>query len=309
MNPNLSVDERKRLLLRVTNVAVLTAFVLAWAKLLTWYWSGSIAVLASSVDSVLDVSASLFNALAVRYAMKPADAEHRFGHGKSEAFAGLMQALLIGGSAGFILHGAVERWYAPRALEAVGVSLLLMALSLAATCALVVYQQRVVQRTGSTAVKADSFHYATDVASNAATLVALAVAPLGWIKVDPALGAAIALLTAYTALTVGWESVQVLMDRELPDSARESIRHIALRHPQARGIHDLRTRSAGPSTVIQFHLELDPLMSVDESNRVVHQITSELIREFPGADVIVHQDPAGGPHSRDAPAHVSTLDE
>jgi len=296
MTPHLSVDERKLLLLRVTSVAVLTAFVLALAKLLTWYWSGSIAVLASSIDSALDVGASLLNALAVRYAMKPADAEHRFGHGKSEAFAGLLQALLIASSAGFILHGAIERWYAPRVLQEVGISLTLMALSLTATCALVLYQHRVVQQTGSTAVKADAFHYATDIAANAATLVALAVSPLGWTKVDPGLGAVIALLTAYTALSVGWESVQVLMDRELPEIARERIRHIALHHPQARGMHDLRTRSAGPSVLIQFHLEVDPLMSVDESNHVVDQIVRELTEEFPGADVIVHQDSVGTRH-------------
>jgi len=290
---NMHVDERQRLLRWATNAAVATALALGLAKVVAWWLSGSVAVLASCVDSALDGSASLLNALAVRYAMKPADAEHRFGHGKSEALAGLAQAVLIATSGGFILRHAVDRLLHPQPLQAVSVSLLVMGLSLVATLVLVLFQRHVVKRTQSSAIKADALHYAGDLGANGAALVAIALAPLGWGAVDPVLGMAIASITLYSAARIGWETFQVLMDRELPEEAQQRIRAIVLAHWQARGIHDLRTRRAGPNILIQFHLELDGHLSLHEANSIAHEIASALGAEFPGADVTIHQDPSG----------------
>jgi ferrous-iron efflux pump FieF len=185
----------------------------------------------------------------------------------------------------------------------VGVSLVVMSISLCATIALVLFQHRVVKQTDSTAVKADALHYVSDIGSNLATIVAVALAPLGWGRLDPVFGIVIALITMYSAVTIGWETFHVLMDRELPAEAQQRIRNIVLAHTKARGIHDLRTRRAGPNTLIQFHLELDGNMSLNEANRIAHEVQNALTAEFPGADVLVHQDPSGPRRSARAAAH------
>jgi ferrous-iron efflux pump FieF len=287
-------EERARWLRWATSASVATAIALGLSKLVAWWLSGSVSVLASMVDSALDGSASLLNALAVRYAMKPADDEHLFGHGKSEALAGLAQALLISVSGAFILQHAVGRLDAPVPLESTVLSATVMGISLAATISLVTFQSFVVRKTGSLAIKADAVHYMSDIASNLASLVAVVLAPLGWLRVDPIIGILIAMITLYSALRIGVDTLDVLMDRELPADAKQRIRGIVLAHQQARGVHELRTRRAGPSTLIQFHLELDGHMTVTDSNHVVHEIASQLTEEFPGADVLIHQDPAGG---------------
>jgi len=289
-----TVRERERWLRLATNASVATAVALGLSKLVAWWLSGSVAVLASMVDSALDGSASLLNAVAVRYAMKPADDDHRFGHGKSEALAGLAQALLIGVSGGLILRHAIVRLQNPVALHSTAVSAIVMSVSLIATIALVSFQSFVVKKTASAAVKADALHYVSDIASNVATIVAVLLAPLGWLRVDPVLGIVIALITLYSALKIGWEVFHILMDRELPVEDKQRIRKIVLGHAKARGIHELRTRQAGPSTLIQFHLELDGQMSLHEANRIAHEVVRALTQEFPGADVLIHQDPAGG---------------
>jgi ferrous-iron efflux pump FieF len=296
-----TVEQRERWLRLATNASVATAVALGLSKLVAWWLSGSVAVLASMVDSALDGSASLLNALAVRYAMKPADDEHRFGHGKSEALAGLAQAVLIGVSGGFILQHAIDRLQRPAELHATTVSAIVMGVSLAATIALVSFQSFVVKKTQSAAVKADALHYVSDIASNTATMTAVLLAPFGWLRLDPILGIIIAIITLYSAVKIGWETFHVLMDRELPAEAKQRIRSIVLAHQKARGIHELRTRQAGPSTLIQFHLELDGSMSLNEANRIAHEVVQALTQEFPGADVLIHQDPAGSIRASELP--------
>lgn len=296
----ISNERRARSLRRVTNAAVAVASTLALAKLLVWWRSGSVALLASAVDSALDTSASLLNALAVRYALKPADDDHRFGHGKSEALAGLAQAALITGSAGFIVVHALDRLLHPRPLQSVAASLAVMVVATGATLGLVIYQRKVAQRTGSTAIKADALHYVSDLASNTAAILALGCARFGWTQIDAWLGIAIALATLYGALSIGREVFQILMDRELPVDVQERIRTIALAHAEVRGLHALRTRRSGPTTLIQFHLELDPALSLVDANRIAHEVSRALDREFPGADVLIHQDPWNAGQARGA---------
>lgn len=291
----MTATARAQLLRAATNAAVVVALLLAAAKTTTFFFSGSVALLASALDSALDGSASLLNALAVRYALRPPDADHRFGHGKSEALAGVAQALFITGSGVFVIVRALARLIHPEPLSASLPAVLVMIASLALTLALVAFQARVVARTGSAAIRADSLHYASDVASNAAALVALLLARAGFERADPIFGLLIAFVTLYGAWRIGIESFSVLMDRELSTSLRQEIERIVLAHPQVRGMHALRTRMSGASKVIQLHVELDPTTSLADANRVAHEIEAAINHAFPDSDVTIHQDPFGQP--------------
>jgi ferrous-iron efflux pump FieF len=278
---------------RATYASVVLAVGLTLAKLFAWSATGSVSILASLVDSALDAGASLITLLAVRLALKPADEGHRFGHGKSEALAGLAQALLIIGSACFVAVTAIDRLRHPAPLAAVPLGVAIMALSIALTLLLVFYQRSVIRETGSTAIRADALHYAGDLATNAATLLALGLAQFGQAKLDPIFGLAIAACTLYGALRIGWDAFQVLMDHELPAAIQERVRSIALGHAQVAGVHDLRTRQSGATTLIQFHLEMDGGLSLLDAHRITDEVETAIQAAFPGADVVIHQDPAG----------------
>lgn len=281
---------------RATYASVGVALVLVSAKLAAWIATGSVALLASLIDSLLDALASLVNLLAVRHALTPADREHRFGHGKAEALAGLAQAALIVGSSLFLIVESVDRLLEPQPLAETLPGIAVMALSIAATGALVLYQRHVVAKTGSLAISADRLHYFGDLLTNATVIVALALAGrrgFGW--VDPACALLVAGVILKSAYDIVRGALDHLMDRELADADRDRIKACVRQHPQARAMHDLRTRQAGNQTFIQFHLELDPEMPLREAHRVSDEIEAELLALFPGAEVIIHQDPAGLP--------------
>jgi ferrous-iron efflux pump FieF len=286
---------RAQLLRAATNAAVAVALLLAAAKITVFFFSGSVALLASALDSALDGSASLLNALAVRYALRPPDSDHRFGHGKSEALAGVAQALFITGSGVFVIVRAVVRLLHPEPLSAALPAVLVMVASLVLTLGLVTFQSRVVARTGSAAVRADALHYASDVASNTAALLALLLARAGLERADPLFGLLIALVTLYGAWRIGVDAFSVLMDHELPANLRQQIERIVLAHAQVRGIHALRTRMSGSTPLIQFHIELDPAISLVDANRIAHDVEAAVNDAFPEADVTIHQDPFGQP--------------
>jgi ferrous-iron efflux pump FieF len=287
--------ERARLLRAATTAAVVVAVLLATVKLTTYWFCGSVALLASALDSALDGTASLVNALAVRYALRPPDADHRFGHGKSEALAGVAQALFISSSGVFVVVRAVARLIDPVPLTAAVPALFVMVGSLVLTLGLVSYQKYVLVRTDSAAIRADALHYVSDVASNAAALLALLFAQMGVLRADPFFGIIIALVTLYGAVQIGAESWGTLMDRELSLQARALIERIVLGHAQVRGMHALRTRKSGATTLIQLHVELDPATPLTEANRVAHEVSTKLVEAFPGADVLIHEDPVDQP--------------
>jgi ferrous-iron efflux pump FieF len=291
MNPR--EDRRARLLRTATNASVATAVTLAGAKLIAWSLSGSVAILASMVDSMMDAGASLLTAAAVRYALKPADDDHRFGHGKSEALAGLAQAVLITGSAAFLVVHAVDRLLHPRAIEAITAGILVMSVSAVATLGLVLFQRYVVRETGSGAIKGDALHFVGDLATNLSTILGLALASAGWTRLDPIFGIGIAASTLYGALHIGWDTFQVLMDREVAVEVQERIRSIALAHAEVTGVHDLRTRQSGATTLIQFHLEMDGRISLYDAHRISDEVEHAIQEAFPGADVVIHEDPTG----------------
>ena len=235
----------ERLLRRASAVSVLTALVLTAVKFVTWLATGSASLFASMVDSALDVVSSGANFAAVRIALRPADTDHRFGHGKAESLAGLVQALFIGASAAGTGVYAASRLIEPREIALAGVGLGVMAFSIVATGLLIGYQRRVIRRTGSLVIRADSLHYLSDWLANVGVIVAIVLAELGWLRADGAIALVISLMIAWSAWSVGREAVQVLMDRELPASEREHILELARAAAGVSGVHGLRTRRSG----------------------------------------------------------------
>jgi ferrous-iron efflux pump FieF len=268
----------------------------------TWAWSatGSIAMLSSLADSLLDLVASCVTLFAVKVAVSPADREHRFGHGKSEGIASLIQSLIISASAAYVAFSAVQRLFAPSAVESPELGVLVTICSLALTLGLATFQALVVRRTGSMAISADAAHYRADILTNLAVLVAIfASSAWGLHIVDPLLGLFVVAVILWTVREIARDSLNVLLDRELPESDRRRIAEIASAHPQVRGVHDLRTRSSGSAQFIQFHLELDPGMSLARVHEVSDAVETSLRKSFPSAEVLIHADPVGIDESRD----------
>lgn len=280
-----------RLLRLATYASVATACLLILAKLGAWLVTGSVSVLASLVDSLMDAGASLVNLLAVHWSLMPPDAEHRFGHGKAEALAALGQATLIAASAVFLGVQAVDRLLYPQPVAEAGVGLLVIGFAILVTLALLAFQRHVIRRTGSAAIRADALHYATDLATNAATVVALLLASAGWSGFDPLFGLAIGAYILYSALRIGFDAVQLLMDRELPEEARRQILDLAATVPGVLGVHGLRTRRSGQSLIIQLHLALDDTLPLLAAHQIGLDVEARIRDLHPDSDITIHQDP------------------
>ena len=289
----LTQEQKARLMRQATYASTATASVLIVAKLIAWLMSDSVSLLATLIDSSLDVLASILNLLAVRHALTPADKQHRFGHGKAEALAGLGQATFIAGSAAFLFLEAISRFLHPVEIHAVGVGVIVMVLSIAATIGLMIFQNHVIRMTDSTAIKADALHYKTDLLVNGSVIAALLLATYGWAGFDAVFGLAIAFYIIYSAWEIVREALGHLMDKELSPEDREMIKEIALRHRETRGMHDLRTRKSGTTVFIQLHLELDPKLTLLQAHSISDEVEAALMKAYPDAEVIIHEDPAG----------------
>ncbi len=283
-----------RLMRLATYASVSVALVLIALKTGAWLATESIAMLSTLIDSLLDALASIVSLFAVRHALTPADREHRFGHGKAEALAALAQSAFIAGSAVLLLFQAAERLLRPRAVVEPEFGIAVMGVSIVLTVILVGFQMWVVRRTKSVAIAADSLHYKGDVLVNIAVIAALVLGSwFGWIYADPAFGAAIAFFILYNAWLIVREALDMLMDRELPEDERKKIYRIARRHPEVDSLHDLRTRRAGQVSFIQFHLVLDAELTLLMAHEVSDRVELEVRQAFPGAEVLIHQDPTG----------------
>jgi ferrous-iron efflux pump FieF len=277
------------------------ALALVVLKLLAWLATDSIAVLSSLADSLLDLLASTMTYVAVRFAFEPADREHRFGHGKLEAIAGLVQACVILASAAYVAVQAVTRLLAPEPISAPAAGTGVMLVSLVLTIALVLYQRFVVRRTGSIAIGADQLHYLGDILTNFAVLVAIALSSgLGWHRADPVLGLFVVVVILASVRAIVLRALDVLLDRELPSSRREEILEIARAHEQVLGVHDLRTRTSGTQEFIQFHLELKPQLALSRAHDITHEVEAAVRLRFPRAEVIIHPEPYGIDDPRDS---------
>ena len=291
--------EAGQLMRWATYASITTALLLIAAKVVAYLVTDSVSLLSTLLDSLLDAAASLVTLLAVRQSLVPADREHRFGHGKAEPLAALGQSAFIAGSAVFLIVQAAGRLLSPPSLEHTGVGIAVMAVSIVATLALVTYQRRVIRCTGSLAIKADSLHYASDLVVNASVIVALVLASVyGWQRADPLFGIGIALFILFTAWQISRRALDMLMDRELPDDARQQIRALATANPGVRAVHDLRTRASGQTIFVQLHLEVDGSLTLMQAHAIADAVEADILAAFPDAEVIIHEDPAGIPERR-----------
>lgn len=296
------VESRRASLMRAAGVASVSVALLLIA-IKTWAYAatGSVSLLGSLADSLLDLMASLITFFAVRVAVEPADREHRFGHGKSEAIAGLMQSIIISASALYVAVRAVMRLLAPAQIEAPLLGLAVIAASLLLTIGLVLFQRYVVAATHSLAISADAVHYKADILTNIAVLIALvANYYFGWYRSDPLLGLVIVGLILASVRTILTSAIDVLLDRELPNDVRRRIDEIAMAHPAVQGVHDMRTRSAGTAQFIQLHLELDPAMQLSAAHDICDAVEAQIQASFPNAEVMIHADPYGLTEARDS---------
>jgi len=290
----LSPAESAALTRRVTLYSVATAAVLVGIKVAAWLASGSVALLASTADSALDLLASLTTFYAVRFAVTPPDAEHRFGHGKAEGFASLMQAGLVFASAALIAREAIDDIVTPHPIREGGWALAVMAVSILLTGLLVLAQGRVLRRTSSVAVSGDRAHYAADFASNLIALAGIgATAWLGIERIDAVAALVIAAILLWGAVGVFRESSGQLMDHELDDEVRARIVELMTQDRRLTDVHQLRTRASGPFLHIQMHVDLDPDLTLEAAHQVIVAAEKRVLDAFPSADIIIHADPRG----------------
>ncbi len=299
--------ESARLLRLATYASTSVALVLIAAKLFAWSASGSVSLLATLIDSMLDALASIINLIAVRHALTPADKEHRFGHGKAEALAGLSQSMFIAGSAGFLLFEAAQRVINPVKVESIQLGIVVMVISIVATLLLLSFQQHVIRKTNSTAIRADALHYRTDLMVNGSVIVALLLVSIGgWPGFDGLFAGVIGIYILYSAREIIITSYDHLMDRELPDADRDKIKALVLAHPSTRGLHDLRSRHSGTMTFIQLHLELDDDLSLLAAHKISDEVEALILTAFPGSEIIIHIDPQSVAAQETMPDFAST---
>ena len=271
-------------------VAVLLVALKLWA---TWR-TGSTAMLGSLADSALDLVASLATLVGVWIAAQPADEEHRFGHGKAEALAAVFQVMLIALSAAGIAFRAVQQLLAGARPEAATEGIAVSTIAIIATLALLGWQRYVLARTGSVAIAADHVHYQSDLLLNLAVIAALALdSYAGFARADPLFGFAIAAWLLWGAWRAGSDAVDQIMDREWPDEKRDAFLAVLAKHPDIRGVHDLRTRTSGTDDFVQFHMAVDPDLRITEVHDLMDDVEARIALDFPGVEVLIHPDPQG----------------
>lgn len=279
---------------RAAMASIAMALFLLALKLWAAAQTGSVAMLGSLADTALDLLASGVTLWGVRYAAMPADRDHRFGHGKAEALAALFQVVVISISAIAILWRAVERLLAGQVTANAEYGIAVSAIAMAATGVLLAYQRHVIRRTNSVAIHADHVHYQSDVLLNGAVIVALVLdqyAGIDW--ADPVFGIGIALALMWGAWRASSRAIDQLMDREWPEEKRRHFLAVAARYPELAGLHDLRTRTSGAQDFVQFHVWVDPDLTVAAAHDAMDEVEQRLEAEFPGTEILIHLDPAG----------------
>lgn len=284
-------DNYAKLVKTAAWAATIVATGLLIIKLITWWVTGSVSLLASLIDSMIDIIASLVNLVVVKYSLQPADEEHSFGHGKAESLAALAQAMFISGSACFLILNGIDRFFRPHELNSPELGIGVSFISLLITLGLVLFQKYVVRKTGSQAIAADSLHYQSDLYMNGAIMVALGLSWYGIGQADATFAIGIGLFILVSAAKMAYEAIQSLLDRQLPEEELAKIKEICQSEKQVLGVHQIRTRMSGPVRFIQLHLELDDDLPLIQAHYIADNVEDALIAEFPHSDVIIHQDP------------------
>ncbi|WP_417834094.1 cation diffusion facilitator family transporter [Thalassospira xiamenensis] len=289
--PVIDIAQREIWARRATTASIVIAATLIAIKAAGWFMTDSVSLLSSMIDSMLDVGTSVINFMAVRSAWRPADHDHRFGHGKAEPLAGLFQSAFMIGAAILVLAEAGSRLAEPQPIRFAVEGMWIMSISLVMTVGLVLLQRKAVRMSGSLAVDADSMHYTSDILSNLAVIVALVAGFSGLNWADPAIGGMVALFLLYSAVKVGRNSVSVLMDQELPESDSQRIIELTMKNASVIGIHRLRTRSSGVHRFAEIELIMDGGMLMRESHTICHQVMDSIRAEYPDLDITIHPEP------------------
>ena len=288
-------------LVRSASIAsLLVASTLIVLKYYGWVATTSVSLLGSLADSLIDFLASVFVFIAISYSLLPADAKHRFGYGKSEGLAAFIQSLLIGISGIYVCFEAIKRLLNPSPISQPSIAIWIILISIALTITLVMYQKYVVKKSKSMAIESDQYHYLTDIFINLSVLFSIVIT--GWTRfvfIDALVGLLISGVVLYTSVTLLKKSFKILLDQEIQSDDRDRIKEIALDHPKVLGFHDLRTRDTGRKYIIQFHLELDPNMSLLESHEITDEVTDNVLKLYPDSELIIHTDPLGIDEVRD----------
>ena len=285
-------DTHARLMRLATQASLIVALALIIAKLGGWWLTDSVSLLASLLDSSADLIASMLTFLAVRWALIPPDHDHRFGHGKAEALAALAQSMFILGSAVMLALQAIGRLTNPQPMQHTELGIAVMLFSMGLTALLVFFQYSVIKRTGSTAIRADALHYATDLLSNFAVIVALALSAWGMMRADALFGLLIAAYVAWSAVQIAREALNQLMDRELPDEIVQHVRELALGVDGVHRLTSMRTRQSGNVYFFELYVVLDDSLPLRAAHDIGDQVKTALCNAYPTADIMIHEEPA-----------------
>jgi len=291
LKEKLSKEEYARLVNLAARAAIVAASLLIIVKLLAWFATGSSSILAALTDSLMDVTTSIINLFAIKVALQPADEDHRFGHGKAESLAGIAQAAFISGSSILLMLNGVSSLLNGNQLTSSSLGIAVMVFSVLITVALVTFQGYIVKKTDSVAIKADSMHYRTDIYMNAAVLLALILAGFGWHWADGLFAIVVSFYILHGAWEIGAQSIDALMDKQLPQAEQELVLKMAYQVEGVLGVHDLRTRQSGNTKFIQLHLELGDEQSLFAAHEKSDILELELEKHFPNADLLIHLDP------------------
>ena len=269
------------------------ALMLAVIKLIIAIMSGSMAVMASAIDSLLDILMSGVNFMAIRQAELPPDQSHPFGHGKFETLATLFQALVITGSGGWIIYESVVRLGHGNTLKNIDQGIGILAFSAVVSWFIARHLQKVAKQTDSSALEADSLHFRMDIYSNLGLMAGLLM--VRWFKIhwlDSALSILVASYILHEALQLIKRSLTDILDQELPDEIQQQVHQIITTHdgPLA-GYHGLRTRRAGSHKIMDFQLEVCKDMTVEEAHKLTDGLEKRIEKEILGADVTIHIEP------------------
>jgi len=285
---------RARLTRGAAYASIAMALLLAGMKIWAVLKTDSTAMLGSLADTGLDLIASIATLVGVWVAAQPADREHRFGHGKAEALSAMFQVVLISLSACGLAFRGISQLIAGERVAAANEGIVVSLIAIAGTFVLLWWQRQVIRRTASLAIKTDNVHYKSDLFLNLGVIAALVlVRYLGIAGADPLFGLAIALWLGWGAWRASQEAIDHLMDKEWPDEKREQFLATLAKHPELRGVHDLRTRTSGAHDFVQFHAMVNGGMTVAEAHRVMDELEERIEREFPGVEVLIHPDPEG----------------
>ena len=293
MQPTSSNPEQHARLMRLATQASLgVALVLMVLKLGGWWLTDSVSLLASLLDSSADLVASMLTFLAVRWALIPPDHNHRVGHGKAEGLAALAQSMFILGSAVMLALQAMGRLSNPQPMQHIETGIGIMLFSMLLTALLVGFQHSVVRRTGSSAIRADALHYATDLLGNFAVILALLFSTWGMVRADALVGLLIAAYVAYSTVQIARDALNQLMDRELDEAIVQQVQALALAVDGVQSIASLRTRQSGMVYFFELYIVLDDRLSLRAAHEVGDRVRDALRAVYPSADIMIHEEPS-----------------